>query len=56
MNKTPMEYTTDTHTAQVGNRKMVIRNLTPKLPEEKRKEVKNGIERALFDIFYKYMT
>jgi len=56
MNKTPTDYMTSTHTVQAGKREMVVRNLTPKLPEEKHKEVKSGIEKSLFDIFNKYMT
>lgn len=49
-------YTESEHMALMGGREIVVRNLVPKMSDEKRREAKEKIQGELYNVFCKYMT
>ncbi len=51
-----MEYMQSNHVAQIGNKTITIRHLTPMfVSRDEEKDNKDKIEKGLYEIFKKYM-
>ena len=51
-----MKYAQSNHVAQIGNKTITVRNLTPVfVSRDEQKDTKDKIEKGLYDIFKKYM-
>lgn len=52
-----IDYTPSTHTALVGGKEFVVKNLIPVFTDDgKRNDTKQKIENALYGIFRKYIA
>jgi len=51
-----VDYTLSEHVVNVGGRQVVVRNLTPNLTAEAKREIKQKIEGELYLVFSKYMV
>lgn len=51
-----VNYNQSEHIVYMGDKEFTVRNLTPKMTEEQRSEVKKKIQGELYNVFRKYMT
>ena len=48
------DYLTDEKKIKIGNKSIIIVNLTPNLSDNEKRERKSDIEQKLYDVFRKY--